>query len=88
MLLDQVISKAKRFSNRGNIEKAKILLQGVSKKYPENKRLLLLLNSLENNNYQHKIYKQLSQEEINKIDSLFNNGHLDKAYSLSNHLIN
>ena len=87
MLLDQVISKAKRFSNRGNIEEAKILLQGVSKKYPENKRLLLLLNSLENNNYQHKIYKQLSQEEINKIDSLFNNGHLDKAYSLSNHLI-
>ena len=55
MLLDQAILKAKRFSNKGNIEEAKILLLNISKKFPKNKRLLFLLNSLEQNNYQPRI---------------------------------
>ena len=83
LLLDQAISKAKRFSNKGNIEEAKILLLNISKKFPKNKRLLFLLNSLEQNNHQPRINKQLPQEEVYKIDNFFQNGLLDKAYELS-----
>ena len=84
MLLDQAILKAKRFSKKGNFKEAKNILQDANKKYPKNKKLHVLLNSLENYSHQPNTNKQFSQEEINKIDSLFQNGLLDKAYLLSN----
>ena len=83
MFLDQVILKAKRFSNKGNFKQAKTILQEANKKYPKNKKLQFLLNSLENYSHQPNTNKQFSQEEINEIDTLFQNGLLDKAYLLS-----
>ncbi len=47
-MLDQAILKAKKFSKKGNIQEAKILLLNINKKFPNNKRISLLLNSLEN----------------------------------------
>ena len=60
MLLDQAILKAKKFSQKGKIEEAKILLLNINKKFPKNKRISLLLNSLKNGTISSPSQQQLS----------------------------